>query len=279
MFPENYSISNFKCFKERTSISLRPITINIGPNNSGKSSFIKSLELLKHSLQIHERKESKYILKKDRRAFIPELHSFNLKGMGSPGEFLNSLSNELEIFINPEISEELESYQKYDIKLGLAYVFKENRTRFESDPDSTSFFGGDVMPELPSRGVLNTYTIYIDNKLLVRIEQDEDEEDLSDPENGGEYHGGHSAKITINANLLNILFSSPNTSKLDNGNIVISTTFAWDNFYFISKLLKKVKEVIFGKRILSVKRNYLTLLILFFGVVLILTILLENHQL
>ncbi|MFY8186367.1 MAG: AAA family ATPase [Flavobacterium sp.] len=40
-------LKNFRVFKELTTFEIRPITLLVGPNNSGKSSFTKSLLLLK----------------------------------------------------------------------------------------------------------------------------------------------------------------------------------------------------------------------------------------
>ncbi|MBF0097564.1 MAG: AAA family ATPase [Magnetococcales bacterium] len=45
------AIENMKSFKERTEIPIRPLTIIIGRNNSGKSTLIQSLLLLKQTLQ------------------------------------------------------------------------------------------------------------------------------------------------------------------------------------------------------------------------------------
>jgi predicted ATPase len=44
------SIKNFRVFKEKTTFQLRPFTILTGPNNSGKSSLIKFLLLLKEGV-------------------------------------------------------------------------------------------------------------------------------------------------------------------------------------------------------------------------------------
>jgi predicted ATPase len=44
------SIKNFRVFKEKTTFQIRPFTILTGPNNSGKSSFIKFLLLLKEGV-------------------------------------------------------------------------------------------------------------------------------------------------------------------------------------------------------------------------------------
>ena len=42
-------IENFRVFKDNTEFELGPINILTGPNNSGKSSLIKLLSLLRHS--------------------------------------------------------------------------------------------------------------------------------------------------------------------------------------------------------------------------------------
>lgn len=44
------SIKNFRVFKEKTAFLLRPLTILTGPNNSGKSSFIKFLLLIREGI-------------------------------------------------------------------------------------------------------------------------------------------------------------------------------------------------------------------------------------
>ena len=44
-------IENFRVFKDYTEFQLGPITILTGPNNSGKSSFLKLLSLLQYSFK------------------------------------------------------------------------------------------------------------------------------------------------------------------------------------------------------------------------------------
>jgi predicted ATPase len=48
-------ISNLKSFKEYQSISLAPITLLIGPNNSGKSTMIQAVNILKESFGLDDR--------------------------------------------------------------------------------------------------------------------------------------------------------------------------------------------------------------------------------
>lgn len=46
----NFRVGNFKSFSNPVDFPIRPITLLFGPNSSGKSSFLKSLLLLKQSL-------------------------------------------------------------------------------------------------------------------------------------------------------------------------------------------------------------------------------------
>ena len=47
-------IENFRVFKEYTEFNLAPITLLTGTNNSGKSSFLKLLDLLKSNFSTNQ---------------------------------------------------------------------------------------------------------------------------------------------------------------------------------------------------------------------------------
>lgn len=42
----DFRLENFKCFKDTGTLEIAPITVLVGPNNSGKSSLIKALNIL-----------------------------------------------------------------------------------------------------------------------------------------------------------------------------------------------------------------------------------------
>src|SRR5437588_10563344 len=44
-------LRNFKCYKDSGDVPLRPLTVIIGRNNSGKSTILHALLLLKQSLE------------------------------------------------------------------------------------------------------------------------------------------------------------------------------------------------------------------------------------
>lgn len=49
--PVSFSLSNFKSFKELDFVTLNPLTVICGTNNSGKSSLIQSLLLMKSNIE------------------------------------------------------------------------------------------------------------------------------------------------------------------------------------------------------------------------------------
>lgn len=53
---QKIKIQNFKLHKD-TSLEIKPITLFIGQNNSGKSSIFQALQLIKQNLKIHEQPE------------------------------------------------------------------------------------------------------------------------------------------------------------------------------------------------------------------------------
>lgn len=48
---KSISLENYKCFKDKTTIDIAPLTVLCGVNSSGKSSILKSLLMLKQSYE------------------------------------------------------------------------------------------------------------------------------------------------------------------------------------------------------------------------------------
>ena len=47
---DNIRIQNYRCFDDTGTISIKPITVLVGANSSGKSSFLKFFGLIKQSV-------------------------------------------------------------------------------------------------------------------------------------------------------------------------------------------------------------------------------------
>ena len=68
-------LSNFRLFDDEVTVRFRPITVLIGRNNSGKSSIIKFLLMLKQSLN----KESVHFFNTENTGlgkFYEDVHNF-----------------------------------------------------------------------------------------------------------------------------------------------------------------------------------------------------------
>ncbi|MDZ5044099.1 DUF3696 domain-containing protein [Clostridium perfringens] len=79
---ESIKLENFKAFKNSGYIDMKKINILVGPNSSGKSSFIKSLLILKNSIKSKE-SSSALTLGKDMGNFNSIVFNKNSKSMFS----------------------------------------------------------------------------------------------------------------------------------------------------------------------------------------------------
>ena len=84
----SYCCKNFKCFSDTTDINLTPITILVGPNNSGKSSLIGALNILSLTSQ-----------SEDKNIYLKLLSREYDYGTFSDISFQHSLDNNIEFNI------------------------------------------------------------------------------------------------------------------------------------------------------------------------------------
>jgi len=171
MFLNNYGISNFKCFKDITNIGCRPITINIGPNNSGKSSLLKSLNLLKHSLI--ENQEFNKLRTFKNVHILREINSFYYSNIGTANDFL--YNSEKELSFNVSIPNLLlpKKIRKEKVQIELFYSFQKGRLKsnIEFNLGETTY-GVKEEPEIS--GVLTKYIIKINDLPILTLKSSEE---------------------------------------------------------------------------------------------------------
>ena len=85
-----FTVENYRSFEARTRIELRPLTILLGRNSSGKSTLTRTVPLLKQSL--------------DKRTAVPMLWNSEVVDFGSIGEVINHSSNFGQVSIGFEIN-------------------------------------------------------------------------------------------------------------------------------------------------------------------------------
>lgn len=245
MFPERYSIKNFKCFKERTTISIRPLTINIGPNNSGKSSFIKSMLLLNHSNNFIKKRIGQYSIDKNKIEIPKEIFSFGIENLGSPENFLNQEDEGLEISLTPIKDSFLDSLANTEASLGLTYYFKKDHFRTLSDIKESKYTFMNI-EALPGRGVLLKYTVYLNDIAVIDVKLDEMYYDIGDDG----FEMATDAIFSLNFTALN---------KWNNENIVLDNIatansfkicFLEESFYDLDGFLETTSEFIEKEQII-----------------------------
>lgn len=120
--PTSFSLSNFKGFKELKSVDIKPLTVICGTNNSGKSSLIQSLLLMKQS----NLENTKVPL----NTYIQEPLIFNglYAHLGSYLDVVHSHSGEKEIRFSWKVSNEVQETRFYrsEISVGIKNIELEN---------------------------------------------------------------------------------------------------------------------------------------------------------
>jgi predicted ATPase len=166
-----FTINNFRAFEQDTEISKRPITLNIGSNNCGKSTFSKFLELVKHSIITNVRENES-----DSNPF-QKLHSFGNFMIGGDKEILNQSSNSGNIKFKIELPKSSSSFKSIEseITIQFEYVVKElekNEAQSEDDKfdelvDNQFFF---MVDSLPGQFPLVKIAIFYNNIELFSLE-------------------------------------------------------------------------------------------------------------
>ncbi len=105
--PTSFSLSNFKGFKELNPVDIKPLTVICGTNNSGKSSLIQSLLLMKQS----NVENTKVPL----NTYIQEPLIFNglYAHLGSYLDVVHSHSNQEEIRFSWKVLNEVQETRSY----------------------------------------------------------------------------------------------------------------------------------------------------------------------
>ena len=155
------SIKNFRVFKEKTTFQLRPFTILTGPNNSGKSSFIKFLLLLKEdSINLNFEKGS-----------------HNLEAYNKVLNW-NSSSKKIDVVINKYNADYNYQYNEKGV-LEKINFFDENQLVFEffshvgEDFNDTDFTGESFDENPDSYQIINVNFNLIIDSIIYRFKLEE----------------------------------------------------------------------------------------------------------
>lgn len=160
---EEFSLENFRVFRDKTTFKFRPITILTGPNNSGKSSVNKALLLQKNSF-----------LKKNVNEFSQKLPLELVfeglgKGMANMAQVVSYVSNKkgikfsidvclfgLKDSFSVDLSYDLQAIRKNQKNDNESISYRENQNNFTSENTSTS-------------NALSSFVLKYQNKTLISV--------------------------------------------------------------------------------------------------------------
>lgn len=126
-----FGVKNFRVFKKETVFKFAPITVLTGTNNSGKSSIIKALLLLKENLQEGD---------KGKRRLSEELKNTSESNLGLFDSFLNTKrKKELSFYISVPLGKVIKNTES-DWNVELKFGISEDAERKTGILKSVKFF-------------------------------------------------------------------------------------------------------------------------------------------
>ncbi len=166
----NICISNFRSFGEPVNVESKRITLNIGPNNCGKSTYSKFLELLKHSIENNNGMQSE-----DYNS-LSKLHTFGVGNLGRINELLhnNAENNVLSFSLTVPNEYKPEELLEHDVKIRFKYKFynvNPSGTRKAILPSESPFLMRTA--SLPGQGTLWSIEIIINEDTIILLEDTE----------------------------------------------------------------------------------------------------------
>ncbi len=230
MLLDNFGISNFKCFNSPVKIGQRRITLNIGPNNSGKSAFMTAIKFFNHTLINKAFKPSRDEI------IVSKLDSLLLKSLGKPAEFLNQEDLALEYIISIQEENKPENLQGLDIAISLNFLFiPEYSINLMRNQSNKLRFSPQKMAD--GIGTLFKFTIYINENPAITIER-------KDPRFKNTISKRVDGEI-VTLTIINSIFTSGTDESTNTFEIELNaseTTYFYNNAFLIKKIKTQLIE-------------------------------------
>ncbi len=168
MIESKISLENFRAYFEEVEITKRPLTINIGTNNCGKSTYTKFLEILKHSIPINLNNYGSEFNS------LRTLHTFGQFSLGNKTEIinLNATTNTINFSISVAKHFIPKSLENKQVSIQFEYKIPITKTEIKTDNQVGESFI--TSAALPGQYQLNAMYVNIDNILLFGMEDTEE---------------------------------------------------------------------------------------------------------
>ncbi len=171
---DNIRIQNYRCFDDTGTISIKPITVLVGANSSGKSSFLKFFGLIKQSVSSFVRgfflwlgplidfKDFENVVKNQDKSI--EL-DFDIDELPIYSDFKMFRSKVRDVHLHLEIGKENPNIE-YDILQKMVMEFDDNIFEFHFNPDRSAYI---IINGISSLEIGDVITWGLTNSLFPKI--------------------------------------------------------------------------------------------------------------
>lgn len=171
---DNIRIKNYRCFDDTGVIDIKPITVLVGANSSGKSSFLKFFGLIKQSVSEFIRgfflwmgplidfKDFENVVKNKEKSIEVD---FDIEELPIYTDFKIFKTKVNDVHIHIEIAKDKEN-KKFDILHNLVITFDNNCFEFHFNPDNSAYI---IINQISSLKIGDVIKWGVTNSLLPKI--------------------------------------------------------------------------------------------------------------
>ena len=199
---ENLRIKNYRCFDDTGTVDIKPITVLVGANSSGKSSFLKFFGLIKQSVSEFVRgfflwsgplidfKDFDNVVKDDDKSIEVD---FDIKELPIYTDFKLFKTKVHDVHIHLEIGKD-EKDREYDILQHLVITFEDNCFELNFNPDRSAYI---VINNISSLKIGDIIKWGLTNSLFPKIAFVSNKDDFDDERSYKVYKRMHDIMMNV----------------------------------------------------------------------------------
>lgn len=199
---DNIRIKNYRCFDDTGAVDIKHITVLVGANSSGKSSFLKFFGLIKQSVSEFVRgfflwsgplidfKDFDNVVKDDEKSIEVD---FNIKELPIYTDFKLFKTKVQNVHIHLEIGKD-EKNREYDILQRLEITFADNCFELNFNPDRSAYI---VINKISSLEIGDEIKWGLTNSLFPKIAFVSNKDDFDDERSYKVYKRMHDIMMQV----------------------------------------------------------------------------------
>lgn len=199
---DNLRIKNYRCFDDTGTVNIKPITVLVGANSSGKSSFLKFFGLIKQSVLEFVRgfflwsgplidfKDFDNVVKDDDKSIEVD---FDIKELPIYTDFKLFKTKVQDVHIHLEIGKD-EKDREYDILQHLVITFEDNCFELNFNPDRSAYI---VINNISSLKIGDIIKWGLTNSLFPKIAFVSNKDDFDDERSYKVYKRMHDIMMNV----------------------------------------------------------------------------------